>query len=222
MNISKRLVIIVFGLLVILFVGLLFWPFILNDIITPVSLVVWVLLRIFVLSIGQKYYWGAIILITVFFLYRRLLPPPMIQAEDFQNSNEIMRTIGYWHSLLALPDQNIHAGKTLKEELAHLVLSLDTTNHHTLPYYQLYDALRQGEISIPDQIHAFLFEEPQQGGRSLKKLIQFIRYTPRKWLRRWTGQELADHYRMIDETLCFIETSLEMKNDDGKFNSNKH
>jgi hypothetical protein len=220
-NSSKRLVIGVFLLLIILFVGLLFWPFIFNNILTPVSLAVWVLLRIFVLSIDQKYYWGAIIFMTAFFLYRRLVPPPppLIQADDFQISNEVMRTIDYWRSLLTLPDQNIQVGKNLKEELARLVLSVDPANQRILPHYQLYDALRRGEMPIPDHIHAFLFSaEPQKKGRSLKKLVQFIRSTPQRWLRRWTGQEFADHCRMIDETLDFIETSLEMKNDDGKFN----
>jgi hypothetical protein len=31
-------------------------PFILNDVIRPISLVTWLLLRIFVLSVGQNYY----------------------------------------------------------------------------------------------------------------------------------------------------------------------
>ena len=217
MNISKWLAI-VFLLLISLFAGLFFWPFILNNILTPTSLVVWVLLRIFVLSFDQSYYWGAIIFISILFLTYRLLPPPqpIIQAEDFQNSNEIMRTIDYWRSLLILTDHDIHVGKTVQEELARLLLSLDPTNQRALPYYQLYSALQQGEIPIPDQIHTFLFlEKPQEEG-----LLQSIRGAPRKWLRRWTGREAVDHYRMIDETLCFLETSLEMKNDDGKFNPN--
>ncbi len=225
MNSSRRPVFVGFWLLIILLAGLLFWPFILNNIITPASLVVWILLRIFVLSIDQKYYWGGIIFITAFFLYRRLLPPPtpIIQAEDFQNSNETIRTIGYWRSMFTLTDRDIQVGKTLKEELARLVLSIDPTNQRTLPYYLLYNALQRGEIPIPAQIHTFLFlAEPQQGGGPLKKLIQFMRNTPRKWIRRWTGQEFADHYRMIDETLCFIETSLEMNHDDGRFYPNKH
>ena len=217
MNISKWLVI-VFLLLISLFAGLFFWPFILNNILTPASLVVWVLLRIFVLSFDQSYYWGAIIFISVLFLTYRLLPPPQpaIEADEFQNSNEIMRTIDYWRSLLVLTDHDIHVGKTVQEELARLLLSLDPTNQRALPYYQLYSALQQGEIPLPDQIHAFLFlEKPQEEG-----LLQSIRSTPRKWLRHLTGRKAADHYRMIDETLCFLETSLEMKNDDGKFNPN--
>ena len=70
----------------------------------------------------------------------------------------------------------------------------------------------------PEHIHTFLFpDEPEKSKRSLEKLIQSIRTAPRKWIRRWTGQETAEHYRMIDEVLSFMETSLEMKNDDGKF-----
>jgi hypothetical protein len=221
MNISRRPVIVVFFLLIILFVGMFFWSFVLNEIITPISLAVWILLRVFVLSIDQKYYWGAIIFITSIFLYYHFLPPhqPTVQSEDFQNSNEIMRTIGYWRSLFTLTNRD----KTLKKELARLLLSRHATKQRTLPYFRLYDALQQGEIPIPDQIHAFLFlEEPQEVGRSFKKLVQSIRNTPRTWIRRWTGQESAEYYRMIDEVFCFIETSLEMENDDGKFNPNKY
>ena len=113
--------------------------------------------------------------------------------------------------------------KSLNEELARLLLSLYATKQRTSADFRLYDALQQGEIPIPEHIHTFLFsEEPKQAGHSFKKLVQSIRNTPRKWMRHWTGQETAEHYRMIDEILCFMETSLEMKNDDGKFNPNQH
>lgn len=225
MNISRRLVIGVFFLLVILFVGLLFWPFVLNEIITPTSLVIWTLLRIFVLSIDQNYYWVAIILVTSFFLYRRLPPSPHpgVQSEDDQLSNATIRNLGYWHSLFHSMDQHIQENKILKKNLAHLLLSLYATKQHTSADFRLYDALQQGQIPLPERIHAFLFpEEPQPAGRSFKKLVQSIRNTPRKWIRRWTGQETAEHYRMVDEILCFMETSLEMKNDDGTFNPHQH
>jgi hypothetical protein len=228
-RLSRALVIGVFLLLTILLVGLLFWPFILNEIITPTSQVVWVLLRIFVLSIDQKYYWGAIILIIAIFLYLRLLPPPhpTIQSEDSQHLNETMRTLDYWRSLFNLIDQRVQDDEMLKKELARLLLSYYATKQHTLADFRLYDALQQGKIPLPEQMHAFLFpEEPQPVGRSLiihtRKLVQSIKNTPRKWIRRWTGQETAERHRMIDEILCFMETSLEMKNDDGKFNPHQH
>ena len=223
MRLSRALVIGVFSLLVILFVGLLFWPFILNEIITPTSLAAWVLLRIFVLSLDQKYYWMAIIFITSIFLYLRLLPPsrPTIQSEDFQHSNATMRTLDYWHSLFNLIDQRAQDDEMLKKGLARLLLSLYATKQHTAADFHLYGALQQGEIPLPEQIQAFLFaKEPQQEGDSfimhIRKLVQSIRNTPRKWIRRWTGQETAERYRMVDEILCFVETSLEMKHDSGK------
>jgi len=210
--------VVVFSLLLTLFVGLLFWPFVLNNILVPTAHVVWVLLRIFVLSVDQAYYWVAIILLTAFFLYSRLLPQPQptISTENFQNSNETMRTIGYWQSLFTATDQNIQAEKALKKEMARLLISLYAPKQRDLVYYQLYDALRQGELPLPDQIHAFLFlEEPREAG-----LLQRLRHTPRQWLRDWTGQAAAEHDQMIDDVLGFIETSLEMKNDEGKFNPN--
>jgi hypothetical protein len=79
----------------------------------------------------------------------------------------------------------------------------------------LYDALERGEIPLPEHIHAFLFPDKQKKSvRSLNKLIQSIRAAPRKWMRRWTGQDTAECYRMIDEVLCFMEESMEMKDDD--------
>jgi Ca2+/Na+ antiporter len=228
-RLSRALVIGGFFLLVILFVGLLFWPFILNEIIMPTSLAVWVLVRIFVLSVAQEYYWVAIVFIAAIFLYLRFLPPshPTIQSEDAQHLNETMRTLDYWRSLFNLIDQRVQDDEMLKKELARLLLSFYATKQHTLADFRLYDALQQGEIPLPEQMHAFLFpEEPQPVGRSfitnIRRLVQSIRNTPRKWIRRWTGQETAERYRMIDETLCFMETSLEMKNDDGKLNPHQH
>jgi Ca2+/Na+ antiporter len=228
-RLSRALVIGGFFLLIILFVGLLFWPFILNEIIMPTSLAVWVLLRIFVLSIDQAYYWVAIIFIAALFLFLRLLPPPhpTIESEDSQHSNATMRTLDYWRSLFNLIDQRVQDDEMLKKELARLLLSLYATKQRTLADFRLYDALQQGKIPLPEQMHAFLFpEEPQPVERSLitniRRLVQSIRNTPRKWIRRWTGQETAERYRMIDEILCFMETSLEMKNDDGKFNPHQH
>jgi len=225
MSRSRRLVIVVFFLLMILFVGLLFWPFILNEIIMPTSLVVWTLLRVFVLSIDQKYYWVAIILITSFFLYRRLplSPQPAVQSEDAQHSNATIKTINHWRSLFNPMDQHVQVNKILKKNLARLLLSFYATKQHTSADFRLYDALQQGQIPLPERIHAFLFsEEPQPAGRSFKKLVQSIGNIPRTWIRRWTGQETAEHYRMVDEILCFMETSLEMKNDDGTFNPHQH
>jgi len=221
-NSSQRLVIFSFFLFVALLVGILFWPFILSEIIQPISIVVWLLLRILVLSIDQKYYWGAIIFVAAFFIYR-FLPQQQTAPwfDDSQESNSTMKTIGYWRNLFTLTDQHLLEEKTLKRELVRLLIAFYATKQHTAANFRLYEALQQGELPLPKHIHAYLFpEEPQNTKYSLKKRIQSVANAPKKWIRRMTGQETARHNRMIDEVLGFMETELEIKNDNGKFSPN--
>ena len=134
-----------------------------------------------------------------------------------------MRNIDYWKRLFIVIDKKVQDEKTIKKELTFLLLTLYTTKQRTLTGFRLYDALQSGQIPLPEHIHTFLFpEEPQGSERSIKGLIQSIQKTPTKWIRRWTGQETAEHYRMIDEVLGFIESSLEIKNEQRKSIPNKH
>ena len=215
--------IILFGSIILL-LGMLFSQFILNNIIEPTSLAAWVLLRIFVLSIDQKYYWGAIIFIVAVFLFR-LLPQDqtVVQPEYFPDSNATIKTVEYWRILFASTEHTAYDEVTLKRELIHLLLSLYASKQRTSTNFILYEALQSGEIPLPEHIHAFLFpDQPKKSNRSLEKLIQSIQTALRQWKRRWSGQETADHYRMINEVLCFIESSMEMKNDDEKFTPDKY
>jgi len=224
MKFSRRVVISVLFIMIILLFGMFFWPFILNEIITPIALAAWILLRIFILSIDQKYYWGAIIFIVVLFLFR-LLPQDQIAipSEDSQATNETIKTIGYWHFLFTPTGRDVQNEKTLKRELIHLLLSLYASKQRTSTNFRLYDALQMGELPLPEHIHTFLFpDEPKESRWSLKKIIQSVRNALRKWMRHRTGQEAKEYNQMIDDVLSFMETSLEMKNDDGKFTPNKH
>lgn len=224
MKISRRMIGLIFFVSISLLVGLLFWPFILNKIIGPISLMTWLLLRIFVLSIDQIYYWGAIIFVVIIFLFRLLpLDQTINQTESSPDSNATIKTIEHWRSVFTLINPDVHDERTLKRELSHLLLSLYASKQRTSTDFRLYDALQRGEIPMPEHIRAFLFpSEPKESKWSLRKTIQSVWNVPQKWIRRWTGQEIAEHYRMIDEVLCFIEKSMEMKNDDGRFKQNKY
>ena len=147
MNIPRRIIGFILFIAIIFLAGMLFWPFILNEIIMPTSLVVWLLLRIFVLSIDQKYYWGAVIFGVLFFLFR-ILPQGQstIQTEDSFDSNATLKTIGYWRNLFILTENDIQDEKTLKRELIRLLLSLYSSKQHTAANFGLFEALQQGEI----------------------------------------------------------------------------
>jgi hypothetical protein len=187
-------------------------------------MVVWVLLRVFVLSVDQKFYWMVIVLISAFLLLRRVLSSPQTTAPStvFQRPNATIENIQYWHSLLAASARHPQDNRTTKKELAHLLLLLYATKKRASADYRLYEALQQGEIPLPEPIRAFLFPEaPKQSERPLKKFLQSIRKTPKKWIRRWTGQEQAEYYQRVDQVLDFVETSLEIKDDDRKLTPNR-
>lgn len=222
MKFSKRLVLAGFLFFSVGLVALLFWPFVLAEIIQPTALVLWMLLRIFVLSIDQKYYWGVLIFGVVFF-FIRLLPKETgdFQSEHFVEENATLKTIGYWRSLIFLDAQNLREHATLRQELLHLLLSLYATQKRTSADFKLYEALEQGEIPLPPKIRAFLFaEKPRQAGSAVEAFFRNLRNAPRASFRRWSGAEARDHYQELDEVLSFMENTLEMKNDAGKLNPN--
>jgi hypothetical protein len=224
MRISRRVVIGILFIVIFLLLGIFFWPFILDNIINPTALVIWLLIRMFILSIDQKYYWGAII-IVVFVMLFRLLAQELITdpSGDSPTANEAISNIAHWRSIFIIADDGVRDEKFLKQKLINLLLSFYASKQHTSTNYLLYEALQRGELPLPEHIFTFLFPyEPEKSKRPLSKLLQSIRTAPRKWMRRWTGQETAEHYEMIDEVLRFIETSMEMKNDEGKFKPNKN
>jgi len=224
MKYSRRMIVsILFGMLLLLFV-MFFWSFVFNQIITPIALTAWLFLRIFVLSIDQNYYWGAIIFVVVVFLFRLHSEAPSTPPiGDSLDANDTMRTIEYWQSRFLLTNPSAYDDKEIKRELIHLVASLYASKQRSSPSFIIYDALERGEIPLPDHIHSFLFAgEPKESTQSLKGFMRAIQETPRKWIRRWTGQQTKEYHRMIDEILSFMETSLEIEHDNGKSMQNKH
>jgi hypothetical protein len=201
---------------IVLFVGILLWPFVLNSIIKPTAVVVWFLLRILILSVDQEYFWSIMILVAVIFLFR-LLPreQPSPQPVDFPETNATINRIGYWHILFTYDGRNVQEDKTLRQELIHLLTSFYASKQGIANNFGIYEALQQGDIPLPEDIHTYLFpQEQQEAGGQSKNFFQSFRMTPRKWIYQGSGQAKAEHERMISEILNFLETSLEIKNDD--------
>jgi hypothetical protein len=224
LNRSKRVVLFLLIAAIGLFLGLLFWPFLLNNIIRPTVLVVWLLLRILVLSIHQKYIWYVAVFLSFILLFR-FLPQEQAEVQPFSSRerNTVLINIGSWRNLFVYKGQNTREEETLKQELTYLLTSLHASNQSASNNSGMRDALQKGEIPLPGNIHAFLFSQelPASGGL-LRRFFQSIRKTPRQWMRQWTGQEKAEHFQMIDEVLILMETSLEITNDDRNRSQTKH
>jgi hypothetical protein len=212
---SQKLAILIFIILVSLFIALMNWPFVMTQIIKPLSLVTWLLLRIFVLSIDQKYYWWALIFVVTILIFR-ILPREISTFEQPKSNylNETLITITHWRSLYMPNDSNVF-GKFREREFIRMMLSLYASKLHTEPDYKLYEALQNGSIPVPEQIRTILFPvEQKKEKRTIRTITRSFFNAPRLWLYRSTGREAADKNQMIEELLAFFETSLEMNDED--------
>jgi hypothetical protein len=216
MKISRRVAIACLVGAILLWTGLLFWPFLLNNVIKPTALVSWLLLRILVLSIDQHYYWYALILVVAIFLFRVLsYSQETVRPDVYQEANTTLDNIEYWHVRFSGDSHNGWDEKILKRDLLHLLLALYALDQNTSNNFELYQAVQQGGIPLPEHIHAFLFpQEPRESDSFIIRFLESIQETPRNWIHRWTGQARAEQFQRITEILSFIETSLEITNDD--------
>lgn len=223
MKLSRRVVLSLLVAAILLFLALLFWPFVVDNILRPTALVLWLLLRILVLSIHQKYIWFAV-LIAAFVVLFRLLPQEQteIQSDAAHGMNGTMINIRYWRGLFTYNGQTVHDQKALKRQLTYLLTSFYASKHNAARDFRFEEELRQGKVPLPETIAAFLFPpEPTTRGW-LRTLFYSLRDKPRKWIRQWTGREKAEHYQVIEEVLRFLESSLEIKHDDTTHSQNKH
>lgn len=213
MKTSRRLAIAAFVAAALLLAGLLFWPWILENILKPAALVAWLLLRILVLSIDQKYIWLVLIFTAGVFLLRVLFharetAPPQADLE----TSATLANIEFWRVRFTGSPHNQWDEKTLKKDLLYLLASFYASSQDTSVHYGIYQDLEQGVIPLPAPVHEFLFSQGTgRWDRTPAGLLRLVLGTPRKWIRRWTGQEEADQYHRIAEVLRLMETSLEIK-----------
>jgi hypothetical protein len=216
MNKNIRLYIFILSIILILLLGIIFWPYILDNIVMPLAMTLWMLLRISLLSIDQKYYWWALILAILFFFFYRLGQGNSdYQYDEPVEQNTTLKNIEFWQIFFKFSGDD--HDQSLKNELARLLTSIYASDQRILSNYEVHEALKQRTIPLPESIYQYIFTIPQKRKANIKDFFKAIRLAPKKWVRRWTKRDLAEHYQNIDEVLAFMETSLEINYDDKPF-----
>jgi hypothetical protein len=223
MKITRRISLMIILLGLSLLLGILFHSFVLDNIIKPVALVLWVFRRI-LLSVDQKLYWGLLIfsaLAVVFFRLTRL--SPYEEPPPPPGSNATLRAINSWRTLIWLTGNEIEKFNSLKQDLGWTLTSLYALHQPGKAQWEIYEAIKQHQIPLPGNIYDFLFPgEPSGGKRSFRQILQIIRRTPEKWARQWTGRDQAEYYRSIELIITFMESLKETKHDDRHFDTSIH
>ena len=208
----------------LLSLGLLFQQFFLTHLILPVATVFWLLLRIFVLSIDQQIYWWMLISLVVFLAIHRISwGPETIEPYQDPGSNQTLDSVDHWRNSILSNVHETGENHMLKRELMWLLASMVSSRQKGSAHFEIKDALKAHQIPLPEHVYAFLFSnEPEESRqpffhnpvRTFKQILQSIRRSTQKKIRRWTGREAAEYYQAIDEVLTLMESTLEIKYDD--------
>jgi hypothetical protein len=210
-----------FGFLLLL--GLVFPQFVLANILLPAATTVWLLLRIFVLSIHQRVFWWGVILlaaIAAFYgLYLRSAADSRILDSD---SNPAPDRASAWRDSILLNLCAVVNEDLFRRDLMWLFTYLYSSRQQGKAKYQIREEILEHRIPIPESIYTFLFFSPppatkrsfvKHPAERLRVMIASFMRAVQKWVRRRTSRESSDRARSIDDVLTFMETSLEMRQD---------
>ena len=224
MKISRRTVLIIaFILGLFLLVGFSFPSFVQDNFITPIALVLLLCWRI-VQSIDQQVYWIALIFSVVIYalirLYRSIQWSDTFEQTQSLDLNAALEQIRYWRTSIRLTDFKIDRSNILEHNLAKMLAAVYASKQLHVTQYEIYSALEQREMPLPDPVYTFLFPAQSSGAkRSIKQILRSLRDIPRKRIHRWTGREKAEYYQLLDQVLNFMESVMENEHDDKRFDA---
>ncbi len=215
MSTNRRIALIGLILGLLLCLGILFRAFIFENIVQPISLLIWIFQRV-VSAVDQNIYWGILLFAGLIFLLLRLGRTPTVsEQEPPPDTFSALENIRYWRTAIMVTRSEITEVNVLKRYLGKMLATAYAVNAPGRVNLEIYNALKLRQIPLPEPVYAFLFPGalPESGG-SFKQFLQNIRQAPQRWVRHWSGRDLEDYYRSIEEVLAYIESTLEMKHGD--------
>jgi hypothetical protein len=202
--------------MVLLMACIIFEPFVMNEILIPIAAAIWLLLRIFVLSVDQIYYWVGLTVLGFMFVAFRIIHhlinrPAPLRLESSPDPSLALMNAEAWRNRIQLAAGGPAEQAILKRELAWVLVSMYTFRQSGSAYHEVYEPLRQRKIPLPDKVWSFIFAQDPPVRKT--GFLSSIRQVFQKRIDQWSGRETAEYYEKIEEVLSFLETSLEMNND---------
>jgi hypothetical protein len=173
-------------------------------------------------SFDQRIYWSALVFAVMLYalirLYRLFQAPDTFEQTQLPDSNSTLEQISHWRTSIRLTDFNFDQSDSLKRSLINMLAAIYASKQFRAVPYEVYDALEQRQIPLPEPVYTFLFPAKPSGAKlSLKQLLRRWRDVPRRQIRRWTGREKAEYYQMLEQVLKFMEAVMENEDDTQRF-----
>jgi hypothetical protein len=197
-----------------LFLGLAinFRSFIMINIIEPIAIMLWASWRI-ISSVNQNIYW-IILIIFCSILMVRLIPVGNDDSSNFGNNFKYssQSRVEYWQSLISNALMGKDEFEYLRDNLKKLLISLIALEERS-KQTNAEDADSLSQIPLPIAIHDFIFP-PKGKYKNFSKdyRVQLLFLIPR-WFRKWAGKFIRPGNTGIDETLKWMESTMEINRD---------
>ncbi len=214
MKISRRIVGVALLLGLLLILGVLFSSFVIQNLVRPFALTLWLAWRV-VLSIDQRIYWLLLILAALFtLLYRLYHDSGGAKQADQSTLNTTLQTVIFWRNSILFTSDETDQGNLLKRNLGEMLAGLYAARQTASASFEIYKALQKRQLAVPEEVYSFLFPpEPEAPAGVIRRALLGLWQAPGKLIRRWTHQDIEEYYQAIDEVIHFIESTMEMNYD---------
>lgn len=206
MNKSSRYTLFIFILGLILFLGLVFSAWVLPNIVQPAADTVWLFMRMFILSVDQKYYWYLLSIAGFIWIIYRLAhrDVPVTPVENTLR-NETLSNLNNWQNALLFSKHDSSEPNLARRKIYLLLSSYYEAREQNSTQLEIRHALEQRLLPLPDSVYSFLFPQPEPQTPRRRSLSEVYQAFKRRF-HRMTRQEDVEFNRMIDELIDFLKS----------------
>lgn len=199
-------------ILLSLFLGLalFFRTFLIMNVFEPIAVLFWAAWRI-VSSVHQNIYWTILIVICLILMIRVIPFRKNASGPAYGDEHPLPNRVEDWLRLMKNASLGMDETDYLRDSLKRLLISIDQLDgFHTMKPDET--AMLEAGL-LPETVHRFLF--PAKGIRNMfsgDHRLQVLSLTP-KWFRRWASKVFQIDNPAIEETLAWMESLMEINND---------
>jgi len=188
-----------------------FRSFLITNVIEPIAALFWAVWRI-VSSVNQTFYWMILIFICLI-LMMRFIPfgksNSSHSAYNYKHSSP--NRVEYWRTLMINAALDKDEAEYLRDNLNQLLTAIDQLERSHPG--NLDETVMPEQTSLPIAVQRFLFSA--KGNHKMWSgdyRLRLLFITPGRF-RRWAIKFIQPDHALIEETLTWMETTMEISHD---------
>lgn len=187
-----------------------FRTFLLTNVFEPIAILLWAAWRI-VISVDQNTYWIILILISSILMIRIAPCRRKTLGTVYGEDRSPVSRVEDWLRLMKNASLGMDQTEYLRDSLKRLLLSIQQVERfHSM---NLDEAVKTEEPLLPPAVQRFLFSPKRTHNIFSGDYRMRLFFLTPKWFKRWASTALQINNFEIEETLSWMESVMEISND---------